>query len=239
MEFYFRHTYLFHFAISVKTMSSPQKSSSIRVLIADDHDVVRRGLRTILETQDDWQVCGEAATGLDAVRLAAEVQPRIVVLDLEMADLDGLEATRQIKKQNPTIDVIIFTMHDAEYLIREALLAGARAFVLKAEGGRTLMDAIRAVTSQKPFFAARASESLLNSFLHSHADSDDTRSLTDRESEVVRLLASGKSNKQAAMELGISVKTIETHRAKIMRKLGYGSIVDLVRYAVREHIIEA
>ncbi len=221
-----------------KLAPTHNKSESIRILIADDHDVVRKGLRTVLETQEDWQVCAEASTGQEAVALATQVQPRIIVLDLEMADLDGLEATRQIKKQNPDMEVIVFTMHDAEYLIHEALRAGARAFVLKAEGGRTLIEAIRCAIQQKHFLPPRASESVLNTFLQAHAEGDGTTSLTDRESQVVHLLAIGRSNKEAATALGISVKTVETHRARIMRKLGIRSVVDLVRYAIRQRIIK-
>jgi DNA-binding NarL/FixJ family response regulator len=223
----------------MKPSSVRNKPRSASILLADDHDVVRKGLRTMLEAQEGWHVCGEAANGREAVRLAAELRPRVAVLDLEMTELDGLQATRRIKKDNPDIEVLIFTMHDAEYLIREALLAGARAFVLKSEGGRTLIDAISAVLEHKPFFASRVSESLLNSFLKSRGGGDDNSPLTYRECEIVHLLATGKSNKEAAMALGISVKTIETHRAAVMRKLGFSSIVELVRYAIRERIIKA
>ncbi|PYS17622.1 MAG: DNA-binding response regulator [Acidobacteria bacterium] len=211
---------------------------TVRVLLADDHDVVRKGVRTMLEGREGWQVCGEASTGTEAVRLAAQLQPDIAVLDLEMAELDGLQATRLIKKDQPQIEVLIFTMHDTEYLIREVLSAGARAFVLKSEGGRALIEAIESVSRHKPFFAARASETLLNSFLKSTAHSNEPSPLTDREREVVQLLSAGQSNKQVAAALGISVKTVETHRAAVMRKLGFSSIVELVRYAVRERLIK-
>jgi len=211
----------------------------VRILLADDHDVVRKGLRTMLEARENWQVCGAAATGPEAVKMAASLHPDIAVLDLEMADLDGMEATRAIKKNDPSIEVLIFTMHDSEYLIREVLSAGARAFVLKSEGGRKLVEAIDAVLEHKPFFAARASETLLNSFLKSRASGSETSALTDREREIVQLLAKGKSNKETAVALGISVKTVETHRSAIMRKLEFNSIAELVRYAVRECLIKA
>jgi len=207
--------------------------------LADDHDVVRKGVRTMLEGREGWQVCGEASTGKEAVRLAAQLQPDIAVLDLEMAELDGLEATRLIKRDQPQIEVLIFTMHDTEYLIREVLSAGARAFVLKSEGGRKLIEAIESASRHKPFFAARASETLLNSFLKSATHASESSPLTDREREVVQLLGIGKSNKQVAAALGISVKTVETHRAAVMRKLGFNSVVELVRYAVRERLIKA
>jgi DNA-binding NarL/FixJ family response regulator len=213
-------------------------SRPVRILLADDHDVIRKGLRALLESQEDWRICAEAATGEEAVKFATELKPRIVVLDLQMAGLDGLEATRQIKKKSPRSDIVIFTMHDAEYLIREVLFAGARAFVLKTEGGTKLIEAIQAILRKKPFFADRASESLLNSFLKSPRYPLQNSVLTRREREVVHLLSSGKSNKEAASELGLSVKTVETHRAAIMRKLGLRSVAEMVRYAVREHIIK-
>jgi DNA-binding NarL/FixJ family response regulator len=214
-------------------------SVTTRILLADDHDVVRKGLRTMLEAREGWQVCGEATTGREAVEMAAALRPDIAVIDLEMSELDGLEATREIRKTSPQIEVLIFTMHDSEYLIREVLAAGARAFVLKSEGGRKLIEAIDAVLEHKPFFAAKASEALLNSLLKSRALRNEIPVLTDRERELVQLLAMGKSNKEAAAYLGISVKTVETHRSAIMRKLEFNSIAELVRYAVRERIIKA
>src|SRR5437868_12988905 len=126
--------------------------ATTRILLADDHDVVRKGLRTMLEAREGWQVCGEATTGREAVELTAALHPDIVVIDLEMSELDGLEATREIRKSSPEIEILIFTMHDSEYLIREVLSAGARAFVLKSEGGRKLVEAIDAVLQHKPFF---------------------------------------------------------------------------------------
>jgi DNA-binding NarL/FixJ family response regulator len=211
---------------------------SIRVLLADDHDIVRKGLRTMLEAREGWSVCAEAATGTEAVKLAAETHPDIAVLDLEMTELDGLEVTRQIKQRQPQIEVLIFTMHDAEHLIREVLSVGARAFVLKAEGAKTLIEAIETLSEHKPFFAAKASQTLLNSFLRAAGNPDNPSPLTTREIEIVQLLAEGKSNREVGATLGISAKTVETHRATIMHKLSLGSIVDLVRYAVREGIIE-
>src|SRR5438093_5633222 len=210
---------------------------TVRVLLADDHDVVRKGVRTMLEGREGWQVCGEASTGTEAVRLAAQLQPDIAVLDLEMAELDGLQATRLIKKDQPQIEVLIFTMHDTEYLIREVLSAGARAFVLKSEGGHRLIRAIECVMQHKPFVDGRASVALLNHFRASRTHTQRHSRLTDRECEIVQLLATGSSNKEAARKLGISVKTVETHRAAIMRKLGFSSVVKLVRYAVRERLI--
>jgi DNA-binding NarL/FixJ family response regulator len=211
----------------------------IRVLLADDHDIVRTGVRAILEAHGGLDICAEATNGKEAVRLAAELRPDIVVLDLELGEMDGVAVTRQIKENWPRTEVLIFTMHDNEYLIREALSAGARAFVLKSEGSGRLVEAIERVSEHKPFFAAKASETLLHSLHKPRANVNERSSLTDREREIVQLLASGRSNKEAALSLGISVKTVETHRAAIMRKLGFSSIVKLVRYAVRERFIKA
>jgi len=211
----------------------------VTILLADDHDVVRKGLRTMLEAREEWRICAEATSGTEAVRLASELRPDIAVLDLELPELDGLEATRQIKKDQPQIEVLIFTMHDAEHLIREVLSAGASAFVLKSEGGKKLIEAIESASEHKPFFAARASETLLNSFLQSMSGVSETSPLSHREREIVQFLAEGKTNKETAAALRISVKTVETHRAAVMRKLGLNSIVELVRYAVREGIIKA
>jgi DNA-binding NarL/FixJ family response regulator len=216
-----------------------KKPELLRVLVADDHDVVRKGVRAILETREGWTVCGEAATGIEAVELATALKPDVVVLDLEMRELDGMTATRQIKQVLPQTEVLIFTVHNDEYLLRDVLAAGATGYVLKSEGGMNLIRAIDSVTKHTPFFASRTSETLLNSFLKFHSNTDDRFPLTNREREIVRLLATGSSNKEAAVSLGISVKTVETHRAAIMRKLGFSSIVTLVRYAVREHLIKA
>jgi DNA-binding NarL/FixJ family response regulator len=207
----------------------------IRILLADDHNVVRKGLRGTLEEYADWNVCGEASNGREAVRLALELKPDIVVLDLTMPELNGIEATRQIKKSLPQAEVLIFTMHETEEMILSAFEAGARGFVLKSDDELELVEAIKVISRHKTFFTPAASEALLDNLLRpSLRDSV----LTDREREVVQLLAEGKSNKEAATALDISVKTVETHRATIMRKLEIDSIADLVRYAIRNHLID-
>jgi DNA-binding NarL/FixJ family response regulator len=209
----------------------------VRILLADDHDVVRRGVRALLEARPCWQVCGEAANGREAVKLAVSLKPDIAVLDLEMPELNGLEATRQIKRKLPNTEVLIYSMHETDQLIREVLAAGARGYVLKADAGRQLVDAVEALSRHKPFFTTRASETLLESFLKSPLAAGEVSLLTDREREIVQLLAEGKANKEVASALGISVKTVETHRATLMRKLGMNSIVELVHYAVRNHLV--
>jgi DNA-binding NarL/FixJ family response regulator len=207
----------------------------IRILLADDHNVVRKGLRGTLEEHDDWNVCGEASNGREAVRLALELKPDIVVLDLTMPELNGIEATRQIKKSLPQAEILIFTMHETEEMILKAFEAGARGFVLKSDDELELVEAIKVISQHKPFFTTAASEALLDNLLRpSMRDSV----LTDREREIVQLLAEGKSNKEVAAALNISVKTAETHRATVMRKLEIDSIADLVRYAIRNGLID-
>jgi DNA-binding NarL/FixJ family response regulator len=207
----------------------------IRILLADDHNVVRKGVRKTLEEYNDWKVCGEASDGREAVNLALELKPDIVVLDLTMPELNGIEATRQIKKSLPQTEVLIFTMHKTEEMILSAFEAGARGFVLKSKDELELVEAIKAISLHKPFFTTTVSEALLDNLLR---PSPRDSILTDREREVVQLLAEGKSNKEVAVALDISVKTVDAHRATIMQKLEINSIAELVRYAIRNHLIE-
>jgi len=208
----------------------------LKVLLADDHDVLRAGVRGMLEA-GGWQVCAEAGNGVDAIRLASELLPDVVVLDMEMGALDGLSVIRRIKQLHPSIEIVVFTVSDDEFLIRGVLSAGARAFVLKAEGGPTLMKAIQKASEHRPFLTTGAAEAVLKGFLTTPNEVTEPN-LTPRERAIVRLLAGGNSNKEIAHALGISVKTVETHRARIMRKLGLSSIVKLVRFAVRENFIK-
>ncbi len=215
----------------------------IRILLADDHDIIRRGLRELLETQPGWSVVGEANAGRQAVEMAIKLKPEIAILDLTMPELNGLEATRQIRKALPKTEVLIFTMHENEKLIRDVLSAGALGYVLKSDAARHLVAAVEALSQHKPFFSAKVSEAVLDGYLKGgreepmSADEVSNR-LTPREREIVQLLAEGKSNKEAADALGISAKTIETHRATIMRKLDLKSFAELVRYAIRNEIIQ-
>ena len=214
----------------------------MRILLADDHDIVRRGLRDQLTAREGWEVCGEATNGREAVAMALKLKPDVVVLDLSMPELNGLEATRQIRRELPRTEVLIFTMHETEQLIREVLAAGARGYVLKSDAGRQLTGAVEALSHHKPFFTAKVSEALLDAFLKSNVAPDEGsvfRTLTDREREIVQMLAEGKSNKEIASQLSISVKTVETHRATVMRKLEINSIVELVHYAIRNQLVEA
>ena len=214
----------------------------VNILLADDHDVVRRGLRDMLNAHEGWQVCGEASNGREVVDLARNLKPDVVVLDLYMPELNGLEATRQIHHELPRTEVLIFTMHETEQLVREVLAAGARGYVLKSDAGRNLVNAVEALSHHKPFFTAKVSQTLLDAYLKTPAGEEDgrsVRSLTPREREIVQMLAEGKSNKEVASRLSISVKTVETHRATVMRKLEINSIVELVHYAIRNGLVEA
>lgn len=216
--------------------------SQLRILIADDHEIVRRGLKALIESQPGWVVEGEAATGRQAVELTRRLRPDIVVLDINMPELNGLEAARQIIKEAADTEVLILTMHDADHLIREVLLTGARGYVLKSDAGRDLIAAVESLRNKRPFFTRKVSELVLEGFLkgagEAPAEQSPSGRLTPREREIVQLLAEGMTNKEVAKALNISVKTAETHRANIMEKLGLKSFSELVRYAVRNHIIE-
>lgn len=209
----------------------------VRILLADDHDVVRHGLRHLLEGQEGWTVCGEATGGRQAVAMAAELRPDVAVLDVGMPDLNGLEATRQIRKASPGTEVLIFTMHESERLVREVLGAGAKGYLLKSDAARSIAAAVEALAAHRPYFNWKVSETLLDGFLRAAASgpdgADPAEPLTPREREIAQLLAEGRSNKEVANRLDIGVKTVETHRSALMRKIGARTVVDIVRYAVR------
>ena len=214
---------------------------ALSILIADDHDVVRRGLKSILQAHPGWEVCAEASNGREAVELAKKLKPQVVVLDVTMPELGGLEATRQILSTLPRTEILILTMHESEELVGEVLEAGARGYVLKTDTGRDLLTAVEAVSEHKPFFTTKIAEMVLHGYLErkrqSVVPSSQPGSLTAREREVVHLLAEGKSNKQVAKTLGIATKTAEAHRINIMRKLNLHSIAEVVRYAVRNQML--
>lgn len=215
----------------------------VNILIADDHELMRDGIKARLEKQPGWKVCAEASDGRRAVELAVRLQPAVAVLDIAMAELNGIDAARQIRKGCPDTEVLILTMQESEDLIREALAAGARGFVLKTDAGRLLTAAVEALLQHKPFFTAIVSDVLLAGFLDADrkagAVAGTPSRLTPREREVLQLLAEAKTSKEAAARLGVSVKTVDAHRANIMRKLDLHSVTELVRYAVRNKIIEA
>jgi DNA-binding NarL/FixJ family response regulator len=213
----------------------------VRILVADDHQVVRTGLRALLESKSGWQVCAEAANGREAVEKAGQLKPDVAVLDIGMPLLNGVEATRQIRKLSPQTEILILTMHDSELLIQEVLGVGALGYILKDDADRNLVAAVDALRRHKPYLSSRVSESVSNpASADGTAFNPSSRSrLTPREREILQLLAEGKSNKEVAGILGISVKTAETHRANIMLKLDFHSVTELVRYAVRNKIIQS
>jgi DNA-binding NarL/FixJ family response regulator len=209
-----------------------------RILIADDHDIIRRGLRMLLESRPNLQFVGEATTGREALTLARETRPDIAILDYALPELNGRDLTLELKKEFPRIEILIYTMHDREDLIAEVLQAGARGFVLKSETEKHLLAAVDALSINRPYFSGTVSETLLQQFLQAKPTSDIS-TLSHREREVVQLIAEGRINKQVAELLNISVKTVETHRATAMHKLKLRTTAELVRYAVRNHIVEA
>jgi DNA-binding NarL/FixJ family response regulator len=208
-----------------------------RILIADDHDVIRSGLRAILEAQPNWEVIAEASDGKDAVLKAMETRPDVAVIDYSLPLMNGLEAARQILAALPSSEILIFTMHENEKLTQELLRAGARGYLLKSDAKRHLIRAIEALAVHKPYFTDKVSEMLLKSL--TGGPNREGSILTNREREIVQLIAEGHSSKQIAGRLDITLKTVETHRAAAMRKLNLASAAGLVRYAVRNGLVEA
>jgi DNA-binding NarL/FixJ family response regulator len=215
--------------------------SQLRILVADDHEVVRAGVRSLLDGQPDCHICGEAVSGRQALMLARQLKPDVVILDITMPEMNGLEAARQILKALPGARVLILSVHESEELVREILDIGAHGYILKSDAGREIEAAMQALRRGKPFFTSRVAQIALRSRRRKPqdpaADGASGSTLTPREREVLRLLAEGKSNKEAAAVLGISVMTVESHRANIMHKLEAHSIAELVHHAVRSKLI--
>jgi DNA-binding NarL/FixJ family response regulator len=215
----------------------------LRILVADDHEVVRRGLCTLLQAHEGWEICAEASDGREAVDKAKLLKPDVVILDVGMPNLNGLAATRQLLQQDSNCKIIVLTITDSDQVIREALDAGARGFVLKSDAARDLVSAVEALQRNRMFFTARVNDMVLAGFLDkgvngSRSEVPRLPTLTAREREVTQLLAEGKSSKEVASLLNLSTKTAETHRSNIMRKLGFHSIRDLVVYAIKNNIIQ-
>jgi DNA-binding NarL/FixJ family response regulator len=215
----------------------------LQILIADDHEVARRGIRALLESHPGWEVCAEAKDGREAIDLADKMKPDLILLDIGMPVLNGLEAARQILATSPDAVILILTMHDSDQVVREVLKAGVRGFLLKSDAGRDLVAAVEALQRQRTFFTTRVSQMVLDAFLH-REDRDVEKVdpsgdvLTTREREVIQLLAEGKTSKEVSVILNLSVKTAETHRTNLMRKLDLHSVADLTRYAVRNGIVQ-
>jgi DNA-binding NarL/FixJ family response regulator len=214
----------------------------LRILIADDHTVVRAGLRALLESRAGWEVCAEAADGRDAVEKTTKFKPDVVILDIGMPLLNGVEAARQIHKSSPTSEILILTMHESDDLVQQVVEAGARGYILKDDADRVLLAAVDALRLHKPYFSIRvsnAAEAADSSDATTESPKSSRSRITPREREILQLLAEGKSNKEVASLLNISVNTAEAHRANIMLKLDVHSLAELVLYAIRNKIISA
>jgi len=221
-------------------MKSPGAASRPRILIADDHELVRQGMRAIFNAEPSWVVCGEASTGRQALNLALELMPDLVILDVALPEMNGIEVTRQLRRAQPDVAILIVTMHDSDQIVHDVMQAGANGLVLKAEAGRMLSDAVREIFRHGKFISDRVRRAVA---LTGRADDISSRAsrpmlLTSRERQVLQLLAEGQANKEVASALGISPKTAETHRARIMAKLEVHSMDELVRYAIRNSIIQ-
>jgi DNA-binding NarL/FixJ family response regulator len=216
--------------------------TGLRILIADDHEVVRHGVRALLQGHAGWEICGEAIDGRDAVDKAAQLKPDLVILDIGMPNLNGLDAARQILRAEPQTRVLVLTIDESEQVMREVLSTGARGFLLKSDAARDLVAAVEALEHHRTFFTSKVAEMVLNGYVNGNRPAappgPQRDRLTPREREVVQLLAEGKTTKEVAVVLGMSVKTAETHRSNIMRKLNFHSVSQLVLYAVRNNIVQ-
>ncbi len=210
----------------------------VRILIADDHEIVRRGIKPLIESEWGWEICGEARDGREALALAETLKPDVVVLDVAMPELNGVDVTRQIKLALPDTEVLAFTGTESESMLHQIFAAGARGCVLKSDAAEHLVPAIKALSAHQPYLGPRVSQVVFDSYLKGGVQPEETApGLSPREREIVQLLAEGKGNKEVAAVLGTSPKTVETQRATIMRKLGFTAFSELVRYAVRNQIV--
>jgi len=226
-------------AVATKATATPK---AYRVLIADDHAIVRRGLRHLLTTQSGIEVCGEVTTGAETIDRTRKMKPNLVIVDLTMPDLNGLDAARLIREESPETDAMILSMHFSADLAREVLRAGALAYVLKSDADRELLAAVEHVRHHQPFFTGQLTASMMEIFLGRHkpdATTEPGSTLSARQLEILQLLAEGNSNKQIAAALNISIRTVESHRHHIMRKMEFQTFSELVRFAVRHNFIEA
>jgi DNA-binding NarL/FixJ family response regulator len=213
----------------------------MRILVADDHEMVRRGLRSLLQAHPGWVVCAECANGREAVQRSAEVVPDVAVLDVTMPELDGIEAARRIRRDRPSVATVIFSVHDTEQMVRQVLLAGACGYVAKSTSPRDVVSAVDAAHRHLPVFLASSFDCVLRKLAGEASawPEGELSVLSRREREIVQLLAEDQSNKEVSTTLGIALKTVEAHRAKIMRKIRVESAAGLVRYAIRNHLVEA
>jgi DNA-binding NarL/FixJ family response regulator len=220
-----------------------RNAKRLRILVADDHELVRRGIRGLLRGQRGWRVIGEATNGREAVEKTNKLKPDVAIVDISMPDLDGLQATRQIREVAPRTSVVVLTMHESDQMVRRVLDAGALGYVLKSDLAAHLVKAVKDVSEGKMFLTPRVSDIVLKGFLKNGNQPEPKENSrvrpTAREVQVIRLVAEGKANKEIAAELGITMRTVETHRAKIMLKLGMHSLAELIHYAIRNKIVSA
>jgi DNA-binding NarL/FixJ family response regulator len=219
----------------------PPVAKKYRILVVDDHSIVRRGIRSLLESQPGWEVCGEASNGAEALHKVVTDRPDLMVLDLTMPEKNGLEVTRIARQQSPETDVLILTMHFSEEIAKEVLRCGARGYLLKSDADHELLTAVHHIQQHKPFFTGKLAMTMAESFVRDPSTQDSGATevpLSPRELEVVQLLASGKSNKEAAAMIGVSTRTVESHRNHIMRKMEFRSFSDLIRFAIRFNLVQ-
>jgi len=211
--------------------------SSLRILIADDHDVIRHGVRSLLARRPEWKICGEAASGREAIEKTGKLRPDLVLLDITMPGLDGIQAIPQILKASPNVQILVFTMHDSGEMATKVLAAGASGLVLKSDAGQDLVLAARSIEKNKPFLSPAVTKIMLAELVKTGTPGPSPSDLTPRELEILKLLAQGRANKEVAADLGISAKTAGAHRANIMRKLKFRTYGDLIHFAIRHKII--
>ena len=209
----------------------------VRLMLVDDHEVVRQGVRSVIETVPDWTLCGEAGRADEALQIAAEAKPDVVVCDVSMPNVSGLDLIIQLRKLLPRVEILVLTMHDSERIVGQALRAGARGYLLKSDGGDKLVEALTALSRHQTYFSPSVSETLLQVYLNSKSGQEHEQ-LTPRERQIVKLVAEGNSNKRIAMMLKMSIKTVETHRSSAMRKVGAKSSADLAIYAARNELVQ-
>lgn len=215
----------------------------MRILVADDHELVRQGIRSVLQERSGWKVMWEVSTGREAVRVATKERPDVNILDLAMPEMDGLEAAKLILQHQPDAQVLILTMYESEQLIRDALDCGVRGYILKSDTGKDLVAAVETLRQHRVFFSSTIASIVLDDYIKVRRGlrqrDSSSHGLTRRECEIVQLLAEGRTNKEISTSLAISVKTVETHRHRIMQKLRLNSIVDLVHYAIRHRLVSS
>jgi DNA-binding NarL/FixJ family response regulator len=232
----------------VETLSTPPNilqfptrqngtARELRILVADDHDFIRQGTCAVLEREPGWEVCGMVSTGREAVAQASYLKPDVVVMDMSMPELNGLDAAMQIKRELPETEIVLLSAHQSDEVIRNAFKAGVKSFIFKTEEHQLLVEAVEALARHEVFVTPKVSE-ILFAFATNQNEPEDFQRLSAREREIVQLLAEGKTNKEVGETLAITTRTAENHRANIMRKLGEDSVAGLVRYAIRNKIIE-